>query len=59
MFSEEATKIILGLVGALVVLAVVVFAAKKGKGMMDTRANNADKTANEVETETSNIMKTN
>lgn len=57
MFSEEATKIILGLVGALVVLAVVVFAAKKGREMMGTRADNADKTAGEVETATSDIMK--
>lgn len=57
MFSEEATKIILGLVGALVVLAVVVFAAKRGRGMMDTRANNADKNAKQVEDETLKIMK--
>ena len=57
MFSEEATKIILGLVGALVVLAVVVFAAKRGRGMMDTRANNADRNAKQVEDETLKIMK--
>ena len=57
MFSEEATKIIFGLVGALVVLAVVVFAAKRGRGMMDTRANNADKNAKQVEDETLKIMK--
>lgn len=57
MFSEEATKIILGLVGALVVLAVVVFAAKKGRDMMETRAGKADTSANKVEEETMNIMK--
>lgn len=57
MFSEEATKIILGLVGALVVLAVVVFAAKKGKDMMGKRADNADTNAQHVEEETMNIMK--
>ena len=58
MFSEEATKIILGLVGALVVLAVVVFAAKKGKDMMGTRADNANTTAGQVEDETTKIMST-
>lgn len=57
MFSEEATKIILGLVGALVVLAVVVFAAKKGRDMMGKRAKNADTSAGEVEKATMDIMK--
>lgn len=56
MFSEEATKIILGLVGALVVLAVVVFAAKKGKDMMGTRAENANTSAGKVEGATLKIM---
>lgn len=57
MFSEEATKIILGLVGALVVLAVVVFAAKKGREMMGTRAKNANTSAKAVEKATTDIMK--
>ena len=57
MFSEEATKIILGLVGALVVLAVVVFAAKKGRDTMGKRAENADTSAGEVEKATMDIMK--
>lgn len=59
MFSEEATKIILGLVGALVVLAVIVFAAKKGKTMMGDRAKNADGNAQLVESATSDILKEN
>lgn len=57
MFSEEATKIILGLVGALAVLAIIVFTASKGKKNLDARATKADSTASAVEGEIDGLLK--
>lgn len=56
MFSEEATKIILGLVGALAVLAIIVFTASKGKANLDARAGKANETAGQVETKIDGLL---
>lgn len=57
MFSEEATKIILGLVGALAVLAIIVYAATRGKANLKDRADAANTRAKAVDGEIGKLLK--
>lgn len=56
MFSEDAIKIILGIVAALVILAIIVFGANRGKKSLTERAKGADENAKIVESETKKLM---